>query len=253
MKHYHARCANQHAYHLYIDQLFNSNCACTNKCAPIKCNISFIKFRQRDAENDIAEDQYVNYELAKKQIGINISDNNIEKHKKPWFNLSWTKHRISQDEEEIDEAYITAETKQFLEEQRKSKSWSRKLLPWLCKTKVYDDTDKYKERIPNPTEVEELSEDEQTIASVLSHQMEEVRLRLFWKPTKDYDKNDKYAVTLKDSDEVVPPPDTSNPYEHAGKVPVCPWEQETEETGVMEKVRRNSSYESADETVVPYK
>ena len=123
----------------------------------------------------------------------------------------------------------------------------RKLMPFLFKTKEYDHTDKYKEKFPNPTEIDEISEDEQTIVSVLSHQMEEVRLRLFWKPTKDYNENDKYRVTAKDSNAEEPQPDATSPYSHAKKVPACPWEEEPE---IKPK---NSSYESSDSTVVPYK
>lgn len=192
------------------------------------------------------EDQYVNYEFAKKTIGINKT-NHGDSNRKPWLNLSCEKYQISQDEEEINEAYITAETKQYLKEQNKTKSWSRKLLPFLYKTKEYDDTDKYKERYPDPTEIAEVSEDEQTIVSVLSAQMEEVRLRLFWRPTKDYDNEDKYTVTVKDSDIEEPVPDATSPYAHVNKVPACPWE-------VEEEIKpKNSSYESSDSTVVPYK
>jgi hypothetical protein len=133
-----------------------------------------------------------------------------------------------------------------LKEQKK-KSWSRFLLPFLYKTKEYDDTDKYRERFPDRTEIDEVSEDEQTIVSVLSHQMEEVRLRLFWKPTKDYDVNDKYTVTAKDSDVEEPVPDATSPYAHVNMVPACPWEVEDE---IKPKT---SSYESSDSTVVPYK
>ena len=228
------------------EQLFNSKCACASKCAPIKCNFSCIRLKKQDVDNDLVEDQYVNYELAKKTIGINQTNDN-DSYLKPWLNFTCEKHQISYDEGDINEAYITAETKQYLAEQKKSKSWSRKLLPFLYKTKEYDETDKYKERHADPTEIAEVSEDEQTIVSVLSAQMEEVRLRLFWKPTKDYDVNDKYAVTMKDSDVEEPVPDASSPYAHANKVPVCPWE-------VEEEIKpKNSSYESSDSTVVPYK
>jgi hypothetical protein len=202
-------------------------------------------------ENDLAEeekDQYVNYQFAKKTIGINQTniDDEAKPSRKPWFNFTCDKPQISQDEEEINNDYITAETRQYLQEQQQSKMWSRKLLPFLFRTKEYDVNDKYRERFPNPTEIGEASEDEETIVSVLSHQMEEMRLRLFWKPTRDYDENDKYAVTVKDSDVEEPVPDASSPYVHANAVPVCPWE-------VEEIKPKTSSYESSDSTVVPYK
>lgn len=81
--------------------------------------------------------------------------------------------------------------------------------------------------------------------------MEEVRLRLFWKPTKDYDENDKYAVAVKksDSEEERDRGDHTSPYLHVKKTPTLPWEEEE-----REKVEtKTSSFESADSTVVPYK
>ena len=228
--------------------MFNSKCACLSEFKAIKYKLNFSC--ESDAENDIAEDQYVNYESATKQISVN--KNNPEPKEKSWFESACVKPQISRDEIEVDEAYISAETKQYLTEQREAtKLWKsvHKLLPLPWKTKECDDSNNYNTKNSYPNEITEVSEDEQTIVSVLSHQMEEVRLRLFWKPTKDYDENnkgDKYAITVKDSDEEVVPPVVTSPYANVNIVPVCPWEQ-TEEIEA-----KTSSYESADETVVPY-
>ncbi|KAL7482213.1 hypothetical protein ACHAW6_007896 [Cyclotella cf. meneghiniana] len=227
------------------------------KFGPCKCHISCIKIRHLDDENTIIEDQYVTPETARR-LTTNEANQTIESYI-PWLKcprFSFTKPRIDRDEkDEIDDAYITPETRQYLAERREEqeKPWKfvRKLFPFLWKTKKYDDEDKYKTTKIDPTEFDEADDDDETIVSVLSHHMEEVRLRLFWKPTKDYDENDKYAVAVKksDSEEERDKGDHTSPYRHVKKTPTLPWEEEE-----REKVEtKPSSFESADSTVVPYK
>lgn len=256
-----------------LKQLFNSKCGgCTNRCAKMKCKFPRLKqVSPNDEENDIEDDthQYVNYDLTKK-VGINQTDPHSQSQ--PWFShlAKCDKPQISQDEDEIiDEAYITPDTKEYLAEKRKPSKVMRFFFPFMYKKEFQDnvaadlaDIYKYKREAavkdtvqteraaqeePTVQDIHAVSEDEETIVSVLSNTMEEVRLRLFWQPTKEYDEQDKYGVTVKDSDEMELPPDIISPYSRAKKVPRCPWEDD------IEIKRKNSSYESSDSTVVPYK
>eukprot|EP00804_Cyclotella_cryptica_P000648 CCRYP_014671-RA/>CCRYP_014671-RA protein AED:0.38 eAED:0.38 QI:258/1/1/1/1/1/2/192/321 len=232
------------------------------KCGPCKCHISLITIRNLDDGNDIIEDQYVTPETAQRHLTSNTTSQTVEPCSPwpQWPRFSWTKPRIDRDEkDEIDDAYITPETRQYLAERREeqSKPWkfARKLFPFLWKTKKYDNVDKYRTQKIDPTDFDEVidDDDDETIVSVLSHHVEEVRLRLFWKPTRDYDENDKYAVAVKksDSEEGRDKGDPTSPYLHAKKTPALPWE---EEEGDRDEVKtKTSSFESADSTVVPYK
>ena len=238
----------------------------------MKCKFPRLKqVSPNDEENDIEDDtnQYVNYDLTKK-VGINQMDPHSKSQ--PWFShlAKCDKPQISQDEDEIiDEAYITPDTKEYLAEKRKPSKVMRFFFPFMYKKEYQDnvaadlaDIYKYKREAavqdtvqteraaqeePTVQDIHAVSEDEETIVSVLSNTMEEVRLRLFWQPTKEYDEQDKYGVTVKDSDEMELPPDIISPYSRAKKVPRCPWEDD------IEIKRKNSSYESSDSTVVPYK
>lgn len=213
------------------------------KCGPCRCSISLC---ENDLD-DITGDEYFTPDIAKQQM-----TNQLRKLWPTW-NLNFTKPRIDHDENStINEEYITPETKLYLANRKEdlSNPWrkARQLFPFLWKTKEYDDDDKYK--APDVNDMEE--DDEVTIASVLSAQMEEVRLRLFWKPTKDYDENDKYAVTVSDSDIEEEKPDVSSPYENRRMTPVMKevlrWEEAKDQVE-----RQTSSFESADSTFVPYK
>ncbi|KAL7554481.1 hypothetical protein ACHAWF_017931 [Thalassiosira exigua] len=117
-------------------------------------------------------------------------------------NLS--KPRIDDDDDDSDgptpyerDTYLTRETAEYLEEKRDAEVERpmrrlKALFPWCFRAKVYDEGDKY--RLPwTDTESADGGGGGGGARTILEF-WEELRLRLFWRPAKEYGERDKYAV-----------------------------------------------------------
>jgi len=127
-------------------------------------------------------------------------------------------------ERDVRDVHLTRETQDYLEEKHdveveKPKRRLRNIL-WCCfGTKKYDESDKY--QVPWTG-----SEDEATKGknagnvNVMMVFLEDLRLRFFWRPTKEYDARDKYDVgDSTDDDEIKY---AASSYESA-EVGTAPW------------------------------
>jgi len=123
-----------------------------------------------------------------------------------------SKYRIDDDDDDASDptpferdAYLTKETAEYLEEKhdKEVEQPKRQLMSifWCCfRTRDYDESDKY--GVPMTVSEDDWEKPKmagKTVKNTVMVMLEEVRLRLCWRPTKEYDEKDKYNVEVVES------------------------------------------------------